>query len=293
MLTQYYKTRSLLLLGSIVAVAIFWFASRTFAIPDFPDREVSLLAGNSAAEPLFVVAIAYLVSLVAGTIIAGRVRIDAGLATNSVGLAVLSVVGGPVRFDLMYAETAGVFRTLALETILLYLIVGVGWILLRALGRAGFLVDDPERDGLDAADEALTTKLLALTAHTIVTALLVMLLCQSDLKAQALASVFIAGFVASLVAHHLFPVRPSVWYWTGPLIVAVVGYLLASAGSSLWMIGVIGGYAPSLARPAPLDYASAGTLGSLIGYWFSRRWLQQQTEENVQEGGAVNGKLPA
>jgi hypothetical protein len=93
-----------------------------------------------------------------------------------------------------------------------------------------------------------------------------------------------------MVSHHLFPTRPSPWYWCGPLVVAVIGYLLAASGSQLWMIGQVGGYAPALARPAPLDYASAGTAGALVGYWTSRRWREQEEEESVSEGTAVDAK---
>jgi len=41
---------------------------------------------------------------------------------------------------------------------------------------------------------------------------------------------------------------------------------------------------PSLARPTPLDYAGAGTVGSLIGYWMSRRWQQHRDDEAAGAG---------
>lgn len=287
MISRYYFTRFLLLLASIAAIAVFWFVGISFDVPMFLRRSVSLLQQPTPGVAILAVIIAFCVSLIIGTVIAGRIRIDAGLATAAVGLAALSIRSGPIRFTLMYGDSAGVFRSLAVETIVLYAIIAAGWFGLWTLGRLGWLRDDREDDGIDPVDQTFSTGAMALAAHAIVTAFVLLILGQSDEKAQVLASVFVAAFIASLAAHYLFPTRPSPWYWCGPLIVAVIGYLLAASNSPLWMIGQIGGYAPPLARPAPLDYASAGTVGSLIGYWMSRQWMHEQTEVKVRDGTAV------
>ena len=85
-----------------------------------------------------------------------------------------------------------------------------------------------------------------------------------------------------------FPTRPSVWFWIGPSLVGIIGYLFAysAATDSQWLIGVAEpslGEA-SLAYALPLDYAGAGTAGSLIGYWMSRRWQEhREAAENEKK----------
>ena len=53
-------------------------------------------------------------------------------------------------------------------------------------------------------------------------------------------------------------------------------------------LGIVGGMVPPLARPLPLDYASMGPAGAMLGYWVSRSWHLErehdpETEEEVEE----------
>src|SRR5688500_8476673 len=104
MVSQYYQTRFRLLLGSLIAIAMFWFFGALFDVPMFVRRGVSLLQQPAPAVAIFVIVSGFFASVVIGTVIAGGIRIDAGLATAAVGLAMLSVRGGPIRFSLMYGE---------------------------------------------------------------------------------------------------------------------------------------------------------------------------------------------
>jgi hypothetical protein len=62
----------------------------------------------------------------------------------------------------------------------------------------------------------------------------------------------------------------------------MMGYLFAYWGNGPWTIGEIHGYDPALARPLPLDYASAGPLGAILGYWTSRRWhMMREIESDI------------
>jgi hypothetical protein len=110
---------------------------------------------------------------------------------------------------------------------------------------------------------------------------------ETDKKAQVIVSVAVAAYLGTLVAHGLFPTRPSVWYWGGPLVVGVAGYLMGYVGSRDWMIGEVGGYAPALARPLPLDYAGAGTAGAILAYWTSRRWQRNRDAEAAESAAAT------
>ena len=52
----------------------------------------------------------------------------------------------------------------------------------------------------------------------------------------------------------------------------------------------MGGILPALARPLPLDYATAGTAGALMGYWTSRKW-QHEHEAEPHTTGEVEEAL--
>jgi len=104
-----------------------------------------------------------------------------------------------------------------------------------------------------------------------------------------LAAVFVASLLATLLAYSFAPVRPSVWFWMGPLVVGVIGYASGyvnwgRGGPSLWKAGLASGFFAPLARPLPLDYASLGPAGAILGYWVSRGW--QRAKELEAEAGA-------
>jgi hypothetical protein len=99
-----------------------------------------------------------------------------------------------------------------------------------------------------------------------------MFLCQSEAKNQCLASVGIASFLATVVAYKYAPVRPSIWFWSGPLIVGLIGYIAAALGQdSNLAIGSPAGTFAALARPLPIDYASVGPAASMLAYWMMRK----------------------
>jgi hypothetical protein len=236
---------------------------------------------------LFITLVLTVACALIGSVIAGTIRFEAGLATAAIGLLALSMRGGPIRYTLFYSAGPQVFLTLTAELMILYAILGIGWAVVWLLRNSGWLQDDPFRDGVADQNEPMSHKLAALATQVIVMAIVVMLLCKTDRKAQVLASVGLGSFLATLAAHSLFPARPSMWYWVGPLVVGVVGYLLAFSGSThTWPIGVVGSkFAPELGRPLPLDYVGAGPAGAIIGYWTSRRW--QRTRE-AEANGAGN-----
>ena len=79
------------------------------------------------------------------------------------------------------------------------------------------------------------------------------------------------------------------------VIVGVFGYLFAylafcSTDPITWKSGTGGGTLAALARPLPLDYASLGTAGALVGYWTSRQW--QRAKELETEAAHAAGRTP-
>jgi hypothetical protein len=278
-ISSYQRARFLLTVASVASFALCWLVGAALGIPAHRNFDASLLAQPSPALALFATLVLTVACALIGSVVAGTIRYEAGVATAAIGLLALSIRGGPLRFTLFYSTGPQVFFTLAVELMILYAILGVGWAVVWLLRNSGWLQDDPFRDGVADIDEPLVQKLAALATQVVVMSILMMLLCETDRKPQALASVIISSYLGTLAAHSLFPARPSLWYWGGPLIVGVVGYALAFSGSSgTWMIGRVSGLAPELGRPLPLDYVGGGAAGAIVGYWTSRRW--QRGREN-------------
>jgi len=206
------------------------------------------------------------------------VHFEGGLFCAAVGMTALSARGGPVHYTLMDAPGSGVFLKLLVELVLLFVFVGCGWFALHILRESSLLRAEPHGDD-DDLDAMPGQGLLALGAQIILMIILVLLFAQTDKKPQVIWGVALAAFLAALGAHSLFPARPSAWFWITPLIVGVIGYLFAWSGGNHLPGGVVGGLMPALARPLPLDYASAGVAGSLYGYWTSRRWQYERDYE--------------
>jgi hypothetical protein len=164
-----------------------------------------------------------------------------------------------------------VFLQLMIEQLLLFIPVAAVWYLLatrtqRLVARAMGSPVEP-----DARPEP-SGKLQAIATQTIVMALGVLLLCQSDIKRCALAAVFLAALAGTGIAEYWFKDDRAVpWYWVGPLAVGAVGYLMNYFTGSADGVqnGYLTGAFASLARPVPLDYASAGMAGAIVGAWIA------------------------
>jgi hypothetical protein len=119
-------------------------------------------------------------------------------------------------------------------------------------------------------------------AQVVITALVEMTFLQSDAPAQAICAVFLSGFLGALGAYLFNPVSGSQWYWIGPGIVGVIGYLLTFFSPSGLNIGEATGWTAALVRATPLQYAGAGTAGAILGFWCNRRWHQPEAEETTE-----------
>jgi len=283
-LSTYQRNRLLLTIAATLACLLFWFAGRWFHIPEHPGYEASLALQPNPAGALLLTGLTLLVATAVGTVIAGSIRFDAGLFAGAVGLAALSSRGGPMRSVTQAAAGRGVFAAMAVELVVLGALLGLAWFGLWLLYRRGRLLGDALRDGLRDQPHAPGERVFAALVQAVVMAALVLLLARTDEKKQVLAAVTIASFAATLVAYAVSPVRPSVWYWAGPVTVGVAGYLAAYAGWDAvapvaWKSGAGGGLLAPLARPLPLDYASLGTAGAVAGYWTSRQWQRAKELE--------------
>lgn len=278
------RAKAILAIACTACALLFWFAGRWFSIPEHAGYEVSLALQPASASGLLLTGVVLFLATGVATAIAGSVRFDAGLFGAAVGLAALSARGGPMRYVTQAAGGSNVFYAMAAELLVLAAMLGLAWFGLWLLYRQGRLTGDALRDGLKDQPHSTTDRLLALGTQAGATAILVLLLARTDEKKQVLAAVCVASFLATLLAYAVSPARPSVWFWAGPVVVGVIGYLAASATwgstpSAAWKSGQLGGFLAPLARPLPLDYASLGTAGAIMGYWTSRQWQRAKELE--------------
>lgn len=271
----YQRARFLLSLAAVIAFLLFWYLGHAFHIPFDRNYDDSLLLQPSAATAFVVVIFGLALSVVIGTVIAGPIRYDAGLCTAGLGLLALSVRGGAMRYVLFAHPGAETYLSLMSELILLFLLFVAMAFFQKFFHTFGWLREDALRDGLLDLEHTLAEKLQAGGVQIAVTGILVYFLAATDQKFQVIAAIGIASFLGAVVAHSIYPVRPSAWFWVGPFAVGAAGYAWA------WSQGgdyVIGSPANPLARALPLDYASVGPAASIIGYWMSRRWRRDRVK---------------
>jgi hypothetical protein len=247
-------------------------------VPTEPHFSGSLFAGAAPLSGIIVAAFAIAVSMLIGLLFSLLLGVDAGLFCCCMGLAALGVHCGPMRPVLQYAHGNAVLIILAIENAILGAMLiggwfGLNWLLHRLRPSAILNSAAPNED----TEATLSQKFATLGVQIVAMALCEQILIQTDYQAQAMAGTMISGFVGSFVAYQMFrPLSEGIWYWTGPAVLGVIGYLLAFLFADGLAIGDLHGWAGPLARPTPLIYISMGTAGALVGYWCSRRWAQPE-----------------
>lgn len=282
MINSYQRARLLLCIATGVSFIMAWAVSSVLQLP--PERGYAMtLFSHPAALPVILGTM--LAATLIATLIAGTIRFDAGLAGAAAAVAAFSMRGGPARTLLMSSASGSrAYTMMAIETLVLYAMLGLCWALLWQLHRRGWLRRDATRDGMPEPVDPPSNRLLSFAITVVVTAILVYLLARTDDKKQVMGAVFCAAFLGTAAAHYQQPVSPSVFYWLAPGAVAIIGYLWASSAPGPWMIGEI---PQPLARALPMDYVSAGTLGAVVGYWMSRRWHRGRLESEAAEAAAT------
>lgn len=264
--TPYRITQFFVVVAGVVCIVLFWWAGKSLAIP--ADRGFNASVLQQPHWPLVLVSIyvVFAVCLVLGTLVSGRWWFFGGLFAAVVGLGVLSVSGGPMHYVLFDAQSTGspqrVFSSLAVETILLFLPIGLAWTFLWGPYERSL---PASKASASSADVPLGVTVMA---QVVFTGVIVLVFAATDAKKQVLVSVFLASLIGSALADHSTPHRGAArWFWIGPMAVGVIGYVLAYFNATAWTTGAPTGTFAGLARPLPLDYASAGAAGALLGYW--------------------------
>jgi len=275
------RARVALVLAMAASFALFSFGSTWLAVPPLAGFDGSLLREPSPILAIISVALLLVITTIIGTILAGAVRFEAGLFAAMVGLTCISLRGGTMQSVLFeVAGSQNVYFVLIFELIILSIMLVSLWAMLWSLGKAHLVHPTPQYEHIEesvtveppAPGGDLTGNIIALATQVVATAIIIMCLCQSESKKQALASVAIASILGTSIAYMGFPTRPSIWFWSGPLIVGFIGYLLAAFGQNTGLeTGNPQGFFAALARPLPLDYASVGPAAAILGYWMMRK----------------------
>jgi hypothetical protein len=111
--------------ASAIAFVLCWVAGRIFDVPTFKGFSASLLTQPAWLTSLLIAAIAFALCAGIGTLIAGRVRPDAGIVVACFGWLAFTLRGGPMHATLHSDPSPGVFLILIVEMIILTVIAAV------------------------------------------------------------------------------------------------------------------------------------------------------------------------
>jgi hypothetical protein len=215
-----------------------------------------------------------------GTLVGKFIRPDAGLFIAACALWAFRRDGGMARQVYLSHPAGSTFITLAVELVLLGLLVAGVFVIVRQLVARKRVPDDADIDLIRPKPEPMGQKLLATATTTLVMTVILLLTLRSDERMQVTGMVFLSALLATMSTVRFIPATPSIYFWAGPFVVGLIGYLASSVrGTANLDIGDVAGYFGALARAMPLDYASAGVAGSLYGYWVARGWIPEDSLE--------------
>ena len=122
-----------------------------------------------------------------------------------------------------------------------------------------------------------------LLALVIAAALLLTLLRSAD-RGQVIFALLASFFLATLIAHQVFPNNRGALAWVLPVVLAVASYALGSASAlgkppQGWI--EVSYYAQVL----PIDWLTAGAGGAMAGYWVSLRIFEAQRIDRLEQAG--------
>ncbi|HWE03329.1 MAG TPA: hypothetical protein VG326_13045 [Tepidisphaeraceae bacterium] len=269
-------TQALLIVLIIFSCVVFSYGARFVHWPSEPGVQGSLAQPPSSLGAFLVAIVLLAVCATVGTVALHRRWSMAGLMTATAGLAVWSVRGGTMTYVLFRADDSGagarVFFELLGELIVFFGAIGAIWNLIWKRHEEPRLGEDPTEPGRSA--------LLAIVAQAVLMAIFVLILVVTPQKKQVMAGVFLAGLFSTAVAEQFFADRTAGrWYWIGPLAAGAFGYIVNSFSVAGMETGDLNGSFAPLARVLPLDYASLGCAGALLGYW----WMTPDEEAGDED----------
>jgi hypothetical protein len=264
--TAHRRTQAVVCIVSILCIVLVWDAASWLGIPPVPKVDGSLLAQPQWPLAILATYVLLLASVAVGTILAGWTWFFSGLFVGALTLVTLAIRCGAMRFVLFdaasHGDVKGIFLRLLLEQCLLFAVLAIVW----GFFWRRFLSLMPA--GEEEPASARFNVVGAVAVQIIASGALILMLAPTDAKKQVLLSAFAGAFLGVMLAEYLFPSRRAVaWYWLGSFVAGAVGYVAAYTHAVPWTVGTAVGPLANLAHPLPLDYAGAGILGALLGYW--------------------------
>jgi hypothetical protein len=184
-------------------------------------------------------------------------RQDIAVVVMSLALAACSFWGGEIN-TLWSAQQHSAITSATAEAILLFASLLFGWSALRRTTAVG---------SIGSLEAELPADLsLAAFAQVSVMCALMILLSHWHTKGECLAVIAFSSCLATMLAYWMAPLRTGLCFWLSPLVVALFGCLCATINQQ----GIHVGMLLALARPLPLDYASMGPMGGMLGFWIAR-----------------------
>jgi hypothetical protein len=264
-------TRTIVLAASGACFAMFWWVGGVLGIPAHYGFEASLLQqpGSMRSEALVVAAVLVISSAVFGQAVAGRRWGFAGVFAAGLGLCAWSARGGPSKYVYFQASSQDTGRAIYLMLLaeLLILFVFMGGIWYWIVSRVD--ATSAAESGQIADRVSPLTIAQAIGAQVAIVGSCITLFVQSDAKGTVMLALFFVSLAGTgLVQHWYRDEKIGPWFWMGPMLIGAIGYFACfmSGGDSI-VVGQPGGPLAALARPLPLDYATSGVLGALMGYW--------------------------
>ncbi len=270
-LSPHRRAQFFVTLAVLVCVVLFWWTGKLLHIPVHRSYEDSVFQQPHWLLVYLVIAVLFCACVAIGTILAGHAWFYAGLFSAALGLAALSMRGGPSRYVYLWAQATDrgrfVFFDLFIELLLLIMIVAAAWRFIWKRGIAALPTLTAAE--LEASDDGKLFTALAI--QVVVMAAIMLVLTPTDSKKGVLVSIAVASLAATgAAAQSSEDRRLGGLFWFGPFVVGSLGYLTAFISPPAdWMTGTLSGLLAPLARPLPLDYASVGAAAAMLGYWLS------------------------
>lgn len=310
-------TRLMIAIVAVICCVIFSYGARIVNWPAERWFQGSLAQAPMAMGAFLMAIVLLILCTGLGTLVLSRRFFLAGLMTATAGLTTWAVRGGSMSYVLFNANNTGangrIFLQLTGEVIVLFAVIGGIWnvlwthfsivssgprravnampsgsdsplkktVLIHLLGAFGY-VWLARRNDPDSVPEHVNEKerstLAAVVAQSALMIVFVLILVATPQKKQVLAGIFIASLCSTAIAEVFFASRSAArWYWVGPLVAAIFGYIANYISPVGLETGDMRGSFGALARVLPLDYASLGAAGALMGYW----WMMPEEQEEL------------
>lgn len=285
-------TRLMIAIMTVICCVIFTYGARWVHWPSEPGFHGSMAQAPMAIGGFLVALVLLILCTILSTFVLRRRYFPAGLMVATAGLTTWAVRGGTSTYVLFNADNSGagprVFLQLLGELIVLFAVIGglwnVVWMSHATTRRAS---QPPDIIGDEAAVRAAAARAAkeesrstgpALIVQAAVMTVVIWILVATPQKKQVLVAVFIAGAVSTALAESVFADRSaSRWYWIGPLASGAFGYIASYFSPAGMEFGNLSGIFGAMAHVLPLDYASVGCAGALLGYW----WMMPEEDAGM------------